>query len=96
MFFGANGVRISHAQSEARRLESTMPPYGIPSLEKPACRSPRAVFGVLLSQHIPKARPEHRLVLRLKPELQSFGFAQDKFWFPFPGDFDTGGEQAFR
>ncbi len=34
-------------------------------------------------------------MLRLKPGLQSFGFAQDKFWFSFPGDFNTGGDHTF-
>ena len=27
----------------------------------------------------------------IEPELQPFGFAQGRFWFPFPRDFDTGG-----
>jgi len=35
---GRHGKCLKMPQNPHRRLQSTMPPYGIPSPEKPACR----------------------------------------------------------
>ena len=61
-----------------------MPPYGIPSPKKPVRRHLPHIFslGLLLPQHIPKAR------LRFATPTGAGAQARAAIWFPFPGDFN--------
>ena len=51
-----------------------------------------AVSASIIALPRPKSKIVPALVLTSKPAVQSFGFAQDRFCFLFPSDFNTGGE----
>ena len=88
----ATSVEITR-EREPREAVGCTRPY-LKRYSRPRETEEPAPLTVRASGIMAEAPPQSKTTPRagaIEPELQPFGFAQGRFWLPFPRDFDTGG-----